>query len=108
MKRQVYLDNSATTEISEEALNKYIEVSRSAWGNPSSLHSFGLLAEREINAARGILLSTLAAGGDSELIFTSSGSEANNLAILGRAMAKDRYRRGAKIITTLGRFLCLF
>lgn len=102
MKRQIYLDNSATTEISEEALNKYIEVSRGAWGNPSSLHSFGLSAEREINAARDILLSTLGASSDAEIIFTSSGSEANNLAILGRAMAKDRYKRGAKIVTSLG------
>ena len=100
--RRIYLDNSATTEISEGALNKYIEVSRSAWGNPSSLHSFGLMAEREIDAARSDILASLGAGLDSELIFTSSGSEANNLAIVGRALSKDRYKRGAKIITTLG------
>ena len=102
MMKQVYLDNSATTEISEGALNKYIEVSRSAWGNPSSLHSFGLMAEREIDAARLEILGSLGARLDSELVFTSSGSEANNLAIVGRALSKDRYRRGAKIITTLG------
>ena len=100
--RRIYLDNSATTEISEGALDKYIEVSRSAWGNPSSLHSFGLMAEREIDAARSEILGSLGAGFDSELIFTSSGSEANNLAIVGRALSKDRYKRGAKIITTLG------
>ena len=102
MMKQVYLDNSATTEISEGALNKYIEVSRSAWGNPSSLHSFGLMAEREIDAARLEILGSLGARLDSELVFASSGSEANNLAIVGRALSKDRYRRGAKIITTLG------
>ena len=98
----IYLDNSATTEISEGALNKYIEVSKSVWGNPSSLHSFGLMAEREIDLARKVILDSLGAGLDSEVIFTSSGSEANNLAIVGRALSKDRYRRGAKIITTLG------
>lgn len=102
MNRRIYLDNSATTEISEGALQKYLEVSREAWGNPSSLHSFGLLAEKEINAAREVILSSLGATSDSELVFTSSGSEANNLAIVGRALSKDRYRRGAKIITTLG------
>ena len=102
MDRFIYLDNSATTEISEGALNKYVEVSRSVWGNPSSLHSFGLMAEREIDSARKIILDSLGAGFDSEVIFTSSGSEANNLAIVGRALSKDRYRRGAKIITTLG------
>ena len=102
MGRFIYLDNSATTEISEGALNKYIEVSKSVWGNPSSLHSFGLMAEREIDSARKAILDSLGAGFDSEVIFTSSGSEANNLAIVGRALSKDRYRRGAKIITTLG------
>ena len=102
MQRFIYLDNSATTEISEGALNKYLEISKSTWGNPSSLHSFGLLAEREIDGARRIILDSLGAGFDSEVIFTSSGSEANNLAIVGRALSKDRYRRGAKIITTLG------
>jgi len=102
MDRFIYLDNSATTEISEGALNKYIEVSRSAWGNPSSLHSFGLTAERETDSARRIILDSLGAGLDSEVIFTSSGSEANNLAIVGRALSKDRYRRGARIVTALG------
>ena len=102
MERRIYLDNSATTEISEGALNKYVEVSRTAWGNPSSLHSFGLCAEHELDVARGEILASLGARLDSEVIFTSSGSEANNLAIVGRALSKDRYRRGAKIITTLG------
>ena len=102
MTRQIYLDNSATTEISEGALGKYIEVSKSAWGNPSSLHSFGLMAEREIAAAKDEILSSLGARLDSEVIFTSSGSEANNLAIVGRSLSKERYRKGAKIITTLG------
>ena len=51
-KRHIYLDNSATTKISREALDKYVEVSESCYGNPSSLHSYGLLAEKEITAAK--------------------------------------------------------
>ncbi len=96
-----YLDNSATTRISDAALAKYNEVSCMNFGNPSSLHSLGLAAEKEINAARGAILSSLSAK-DSSVIFTASGSEANNLAIMGRALSKERYLKGAKIITTEG------
>ena len=61
----------------------------------------GFSAEKILNGARREILSSL---GDnlSEVVFTASGSEANNLAIMGRAFSKDRYRRGAKIITTDG------
>ncbi len=97
----IYLDNSATTKICPEALKKYVEVSESDYGNPSSLHAMGLDAEKLLDAARReILLSVKDTA--SRVVFTASGSEANNLAILGRAFAKDRYRRGAKIITTDG------
>ena len=99
--REIYLDNSASTKISEEALEKYIEVSRTVYGNPSSLHNLGFLAEKELKYAREILLSSLSAK-NSSVVFTASGSEANNLAILGRAFSKERYKRGAKIITTEG------
>lgn len=99
--KHIYLDNSATTKICDEALQKYIEISKNSYGNPSSLHSVGLLAEKEITNAKNIILSTVGAK-DSALIFTSSGTEANNLAIFGRAFSKQRYRNGAKIITTLG------
>ena len=100
-KKLVYLDNSATTRISEAALKKYNEVSLGNFGNPSSLHSLGFDAEREINAARAAITASLGAK-ECEVIFTASGSEANNLAILGRAYSKERYKRGAKIITTEG------
>lgn len=98
-KKIVYLDNSATTKISEEALKVYCQVSADNFGNPSSLHTLGAEAERLLKGARGALLSSLAAK-DFRVIFTASGSEANNLAIIGRALSKERYRRGAKIITT--------
>ena len=99
--KEIYLDNSASTRISEEALAKYNEVSRSIYGNPSSLHTMGFLAEKELRAARDTLLSSLSAK-NAAVAFTASGSEANNLAILGRAFSKERYKRGAKIITTMG------
>ena len=100
-KRLVYLDNSATTKISEEALEKYIEIASSEAANPSSLHSLGVSAEKIIKDAKASLLSVLSAK-DYKAVFTASGTEANNLAIIGRAFSKERYKRGAKIITTDG------
>ena len=98
----IYLDNSATTKTRKEALDKYVEVCESCYGNPSSLHAMGLSAEKELDAARKTVLATLADRGQSSVVFVASGSEANNLAILGRAYAKERYKRGARIITTDG------
>ncbi len=99
--KNIYLDNSATTRIKEEALDRYIEVSKSIYGNPSSLHLMGFEAEKVIEQARADILETMDAK-ECQLIFTSSGSEANNLAIVGRAIAKERFRHGSKIITTDG------
>ena len=97
----IYLDNSATTKICDEALERYATVSRECFGNPSSLHGAGFLAEKTVSDARKTILSALGAKG-AQLIFTASGSEANNLAIFGRAFAKERFRRGGKIITSEG------
>ena len=99
--RQIYLDNSATTPICEEALKKYIELSRGSFGNPSSLHALGFSATKVLNEARQITADSVGAKG-ATVIFTASGSEANNLAITGRAYSKERFKRGAKIITTEG------
>jgi cysteine desulfurase len=100
-KKLVYLDNSATTKISPEALAKYNEVALSEVGNPSSLHTLGVMAERVIREAKTALLTSLSAK-DYKVVFTASGTEANNLAIVGRALSKERYKKGAKIITTEG------
>ena len=99
--KQIYLDNSATTKICEEALKKYVEVSRDCYGNPSSLHGLGFDSEKLISSVREEICASIGAKGAS-IIFTASGTEANNLAIIGRAMSKERYKRGAKIITTMG------
>ncbi len=77
-----------------------MEVSQASFGNPSSLHKKGKEAEDILKAARKELLSAIGGEGGS-LVFTSSGTEANNLALFGRALAKDRYR-GKKILTTAG------
>ncbi len=100
MKPTIYLDNSATTRICDEALETYIEISREHFGNPSSLHAVGFDAEKVLKDARNEVLKALGAKSGT-LIFTASGSEANNLAIFGRAHAKNRYR-GKKILTTAG------
>ena len=99
--KEIYLDNSATTRISEEALKKYTDTSRDCYGNPSSLHRLGFDAEKILDAARLEIVNSLGAKG-SAVVFTASGSEANNLAIIGRALSKDRYTGRAKIITTEG------
>lgn len=101
MNEQIYLDNSATTKMRPEALEEYVRICEDFWGNPSSLHSMGSAAEGVLTKAKQTILYTLGAK-DAEIVFTASGTESNNLAIIGRATAKDRYKRGAKIITALG------
>ena len=99
MTREVYLDNSATTKISESALAVYCELSREHYGNPSSLHHRGVDAEKYLTRTRETICRAL--GDTGSVIFTGSGSEANNLAIFGRAYAKPRFA-GGRIITTAG------
>lgn len=97
--KTLYFDNSATTPLSRGAKEAAVRV-MDIYGNPSSLHSAGLAAERELTAARGAVLSAL--GSDKtkgRLVFCGCGSEANNLAILGVARAK-RFRGTPKIIIT--------
>ena len=98
---KIYFDNSATTKMSERAKNKMTRAIDLSWGNPSSLHSAGLDAEKMISEARGIILSSLGIMRPQrwELIFTSSGTESNNLAILGTVRAKAR-KGNEKIMIT--------
>lgn len=94
---EIYLDNSATTRVSDAAAAKMLSVMTEGYGNPSSLHRRGFLAEQELNAARGIMAEILGVRPD-EIFFPSCGSEANNLALLGAARAAAK--SGRKIITT--------
>ena len=98
---EIYFDNSATTKISDGAKGKMIEVMDFHYGNPSSLHKIGLDAEHITAEARSIILQSLGVsrGVKGELVFTSGGTEANNLAIFGAVNAKKR-RGDEKILTT--------
>ena len=58
----IYLDNSATTRVSEAAAEKMLYAARECWGNPSSLHEFGLNAERLLSEARASVMDALGAG----------------------------------------------
>ena len=93
----IYLDNSATTAPDEEVLASFIEVNRRFYANPASLHLPGKEAETLLERSREQILSILGAA-DGEVIFTSGGTEANNLAIIGFARAFRS--RGKHIITT--------
>lgn len=98
--KEIYLDNSATTALSEVA-KEAIRTAMECYGNPSSLHPLGEQAHRLVEQARKDILATLGvrASGGGQLIFTSCGSEADNLALFGTAYAKPR-RRGGRIIST--------
>ena len=93
----IYLDNSATTPISDAAKVK-IEQAIEYFGNPSSLHDAGLAAEKLVSDARRAILSALGARAG-ELVFTSCGTEATSLALFGTAFAKER-RDAKRILTT--------
>lgn len=92
----VYLDNSATTKPCKKALEYMNTALSSCWGNPSSLHSLGIEAELLVNDARKAAAKAIGAKED-EIIFTGSGTEANNTAILS---ALSKSKRGNRVITT--------
>ena len=94
---EAYLDNSATTRCSERAFALMKKVYLEDYGNPSSLHMKGVEAERYVKDAREKIAKTLKVT-EKEIIFTSGGTESNNLAIIGTALANRR--AGNQIITT--------
>lgn len=94
---EIYLDNSATTRVSGAAAKKALEIMMEAYGNPSSLHSKGLQAQHELDAARKIIAQAMGAQPE-EICFTSGGTEGNNTAVFGAAHALKR--RGNRIVTT--------
>jgi cysteine desulfurase len=94
---EVYLDNSATTKVSEGVRDKVVQALYEDYGNPSSMHRLGVKAEQYIKESAAIIANCLKVD-PKEIIFTSGGTEANNLALVGGAMANRR--RGNHIITT--------
>lgn len=94
---EAYLDNSATTRCSARAKDLMIRILTEDYGNPSSLHNKGKEAEDYIRTAREQIARTLKIDGR-ELVFTSGGTESNNMALIGGALANRR--NGRHIITT--------
>ncbi len=98
----IYFDNSATTKPSDASLIKMREALCTSFGNPGSVHTAGMEARRLLDEARKNVGETLGIrrAADGEIIFTSGGSEANNLAIFGSVRAKERH--GGKVFITDG------
>ena len=94
---ECYLDNSATTAVTPEVAALAAHIMTEQYGNPSSLHRRGFWAERALTEARGQVAAVLRCRPE-EIIFTSGGTESNNLALLGAARAARR--RGNRIVTT--------
>ncbi|MDB4968191.1 MAG: Cysteine desulfurase [Myxococcales bacterium] len=83
----IYLDNGATTRVDERVAEAAMEAMLVAWGNPSSAHNLGAEAARRVQRAREQVAAAVA-GEASEITFTSGGTEANALALLGLARLK--------------------
>lgn len=96
MSRLAYLDNNATTQVAPEVLEEMLPFFKDYYGNPSSMHAFGGVVQKKVDAAREKLAALLHAD-PSEIIFTSCGSESDNTAIFGAASAIGP---GGTIITT--------
>ena len=86
---EIYFDNSATTRVSEAAAEAALKAMREEYGNPSSVHGLGAASYRALNEARELFAELLNCGKE-DYIFTSCGSESNNTAIYGGAMAAGK------------------
>lgn len=97
MFRRVYLDNSATTPVNKEVVEAMLPFLNEKFGNASSIHFFGQEARAAIDKARHQVAAIINAR-PNEIVFTSGGTEANNLAIRGLLEANEKY--GKHIITS--------
>lgn len=94
---EAYLDNSATTLVSQGVKDIVIKTMTEDYGNPSSMHMKGVESERYVREARETIAKALKVN-EKEIIFTSGGTESNNLALIGMAMANQR--AGRHLITS--------
>ena len=95
---EIYLDNSATTAVHPDVVKLMSKIMLEDYGNPSSKHNKGVQAERYLNEAGETLASILKCD-KKELLYTSGGTESDNMAFIGTALANKR--RGNHIITTM-------
>lgn len=94
---EVYLDNSATTRCFDEVAQLMMKIMCEDYGNPSSMHHKGVEAEQYLRYARETLAKILKVN-EKEILFTSGGTESDNIALIGTAMAN--HRTGRHLITT--------
>ncbi|HEC81876.1 MAG TPA: aminotransferase class V-fold PLP-dependent enzyme, partial [Thermoplasmatales archaeon] len=92
--RRIYLDHAATTPVDKEVVEEMLPYFTKYYGNPSSLHSFGEKAHEALDKAREQVAEILKAK-NNEILFTSGGTEADNLAIKGIAY-RNKDKRGSK------------
>lgn len=93
----IYLDNSATTRPDPEVVTVMNDVLQHVYGNPSSLHGLGAKAERLLQRSREAVAETLGVGAR-DIVFTSGGTESNNIAVKGVAL--QHQGRGRHLVTT--------
>lgn len=96
--KEIYLDNSATTKCFPEVAELMTKIMCEDYGNPSSMHLKGVEGEKYIRQAKEVIAKNLKVT-EKEIFFTSGGTESDNLAIIGTAMANRR--RGNHLITTM-------
>lgn len=94
---EAYFDNGATTRVFPQVKDIVIEAMEEEYGNPSSMHMKGVKAEQYVKDAREIIAKSLKVD-PKEIVFTSGGTESNNMALIGTAMANAR--KGKHIIST--------
>lgn len=94
---EIYFDNGATTRVFPEVREMMDQVLEAEYGNPSSMHGKGLEAEHHLKHTREVIAKSLRVE-PKEITFTSGGTESNNLALIGTALANQR--RGKHIITS--------
>lgn len=95
VKQEIYFDNSATTPVLPEVADLAYRVMCEDWGNPAALYGRGLTAERLLKEARGRVAAAIGAAAE-EIVFTSGGTEANNLAL--RGVMQSRAGRGRHLL----------
>lgn len=94
---RVYFDNSASTKVADSVIEVMIKTMREDYGNPSAKHMMGVVAEKYVKEATRMIAKTLKVE-EREILFTSGGTESNNIALIGGALANQR--RGKHIIST--------
>ena len=95
--RTVYLDNNATTMVAPEVVEEMIPYFSEQYGNPSSIHSFGGQVKEKVEEARKSVADLIGADNDYEITFTGTGTESDNIAILGTT---TYYKEKKHVITT--------